>query len=242
MRWEDLGYLGHYLELRSGKEARGTRRASDFLRSTIHEFASKSVAFRQVTGMMPFSYRERATDSVLLPAATHNADAVLSQQPISRRRHRGHQFGFLDYLIFHRGVMILMEVKHSWFNLRTGRPTRGLRDRWEEAVDQVDRVDVGEIRHEYGSYGNRAFRIAMMVSPFWKGESDGHFENSKVDRDELPDLLNSIADRLRPTPNWCGIWSIPRPFQVTDYSEGRDKHFEYYPAVAFICHIHVRAG
>ena len=172
MSWEPLVPLAVFLRKSTVNDSRGTRSATYFLIFTVREFASRSVAFHDATRRLPFSYKERQTDFVLLPAAASISSAVLIQQPVRRHRGKSDKAGLLDYLIFHRKALILMEVKHSWFNLRTGKSTETLQDKWDDANDQANRVVTVDHRYAYSVYGNRAFRVAMLVSPFWKGASD----------------------------------------------------------------------
>lgn len=228
---------GRYCEGSDIRDARGTRKATDFLRLTTRQFAKRSLTFYEETNFWPFSYRERQTHSVLLPAASDIASGVLFEQPINRRWGRGASAGFLDYLVFHRKIMLLMEVKQAWVSVRTGKPSRSLIAGWRSAMRQIDRVETHDIKDEYRVYYNRVFRIAMMVAPYWRSGRRAEF-------DELPESLlttrlENIMDWLHPTPNWAAFWSLPPELQVKKF-HGEERHFEQYPGVAFLCHVHVR--
>lgn len=80
-----------------------------------------------------------------------------------------------------------------------------------------------------------------IVAPFWRGASRKQsLEDKRVEKDALVQHLETMKEKLDPEPNWSAIWSLPEPLQITDYSEGWEKHFEYYPGVAYLCYVHVR--
>ncbi|MEE9284069.1 MAG: hypothetical protein V3U49_08370 [Nitrososphaerales archaeon] len=171
MAWRPLYGRGALYELSSIGDGPGRRKARAFLNEIANEFTGRSKLFYDVMGWLPFTFRERQTHSILLPAIAAASQATVVELPIWRKYGRGKRHGFLDYWVYHKSVLYLLEVKHSFLSVRSGLTHKGSHDSWQEAIDQVDKIPLPLIRKDLDTPVDKIFRLALMVMPLWKSSS-----------------------------------------------------------------------
>lgn len=85
MSWEKIGKAGDLFEVNHLPSTKGMLQVSEFLSQVAQEFAQSCVTFEKVVGELPFIYRERQTQSILLPAIAKIAKAAFVEVPVSRK-------------------------------------------------------------------------------------------------------------------------------------------------------------
>lgn len=114
MSWETVRRVGYLLEKDALKDGVGIRKSRDFLQKVTKAFADISINYFDKTNELPFIYRERQINSVLLPAIAKVADAVFMEHPIKRRIKGESSHGWLDYWVLYGSTVFLIELKHAW--------------------------------------------------------------------------------------------------------------------------------
>jgi hypothetical protein len=235
MSWETIKRCGYWHEESYLEDGPGVRKATDLLRGIVKVFAKEASLFYWNVEELPFIDRERQIHSVMLPAIAKTSTAVFMEHPINRK-YRGFDpsHGWIDYWILHRDAVFLMELKHSWFSLRTKELTEGSRKRWKNAVEQIKSIPIDEAR-ELAHETSEIFLIAMIVMPFWEGSSN-KTKLELLEKEETLQLFSEeIMAKLRPKPNWGAIWSLHENLQ--EPQKLTNKWYEHYPAVSMLSFI-----
>jgi len=235
MKREVLRNAGYIFERDDLTDGIGIRKSREFLKELTKTFANSCVAFHGAVGQLPFVEKERQVHSALLPALSKIADAVMVEHPVSREngKQAENTHGWLDYWVLKEKQIFLIELKHAWFSVRTGKVRNDHHDTWTTATKQI--ASIGRSQLDNLSWADqRVIKIAMMIMPCFISSSAP--ENLKnFSGDDSKELLDSIIDGLdhpnNVKPNWSCLWSLHKnlrgPYQYSD------RH-ELYPAVAIV--------
>ena len=205
----------------------------------VTTFAKKNKGFHELVGWLPFTDRERQIHSVLLPSIAEISDLVYTEKLVSRARRRGSKFGFLDYWVYYRDIVLMMEVKKVFQGYGSSKLRSSTKERWKEVVDQVNSVGYDEIS-DMNVSADKNFRVAMMNLTLYQGSS---WKDSLgfVGEEVLQDF-DLVLDSLDPRPNWAMAWSLSRDLQEPiRYGERGDYYYETYPASLFLGLVRKRA-
>lgn len=171
MTWQTIRNAGHlfikdYLEDRL--DIRNTRK---FLQDLVKAFASSCVSYHDITGELPFIYRERQINSVLLPSIAKISDAVFAEQPVRRKNKQKINHGWLDYWVLYGRTTFLIELKHSWCSITSNTVRKETFNTWSTAIKQINSITQEQAK-ELAINKNNIVKIAIMVIPYYKGSTN----------------------------------------------------------------------
>lgn len=118
----------------------GIRNARKFLHDVSRTFAKSCVDYYNVTGELPFIYKERQAHSILFPAIAKVADAAFMEQPVTCKSKETNGYGWLDYWVSYGTTVFLIELKHSWQAGKSQRITKVAQESWQVALKQLERI------------------------------------------------------------------------------------------------------
>ena len=182
---------------------------------------------------LPFNYGERQIHTVLFPAFKKTAKIVFLEQPIKRKISNEDKIGWLDYWISHRKATYLIEIKHSFFSVKT----KNLKDKskWEKGIKQIQSITEKQAKELAHGNNDEIFRVLMMIIPFRNHSSD----ITKLTRVEKEDIFTifseDVIEELPKKPNWAAIWYLDDEINIEKYE--KEKWFEYFPALSILCYI-----
>ncbi|GAB6081915.1 hypothetical protein JCM30471_08290 [Desulfuromonas carbonis] len=188
-----------------------------FLNDLLQEFAKVSTELFNITGEMPFWYKERQLSSVLLPCFYNLGYGALQEIPTRRKPHgEDDSHGWLDYWV-QRGDkhVFLMEVKHGWLFLGSQLLSDRNMKSWNEAIAQLKKIKKNQ--RDLLFDGMAGHRVAFMVLPIWrtlkKAEEGKLYKNFPTPEEDLCSLADRILDTKNLDLDWMGIWSLPADMQ-----------------------------
>ena len=228
----NVGKIFFQDEMTGGSDIRYPRQ---FLADTAVAFAEGCKSYYDVTKEFQFAYGEKQVNSALLPAISKNADAVLLEQPISRKSNQNSSSGWLDYWVAYKSTVILIEVKHSWNAIRTNIVGKHLQKTWHGALAQLKGLEKREVK---GLAMNRsAFKMALLIVPFYASSNDMEKLVSKKE-DETQELFSSFVEKIKPAANWSCLWWLHENLQVkSTYQEGNSARYFLHPCVGMIAKV-----
>ena len=170
-------------------------------------------------GELPYQFRERQLDSIILPTLSRMCDgAVLAEMPIERKfRTNGEtskSAGRLDYWCIYKDYSFVIEVKHSKDTYTNCRSTPSIIiKRW----NVMTKYQLLTLQSELKNYIEPTKGIIRLGIQFINSESTQEYSDSlfKQYRNALPDILNRLCvdvsgTRARnPKPDFTGYWIPP---------------------------------
>jgi len=205
--------------------------AGKFLKDVVKEIAALSMQYYNKIDEFPFIYAERQFQSVLLPAMVKVADAVLAEQPVPRRIKGEVYSGRIDYWVYYRDLVFLMEVKHGWIASQLRKSTR---QKWKTQLGQLRSITKKEAR-ELGMDAGKVCKIALLVVPCYRLSQDEEKVVESVPTHKQVFELHRQFENLTPLPNWSAVWSFPNEEYVFDYVGG----YHIFPCVNFVAKIDI---
>lgn len=231
MDWVTLRGVGRMRTMDSVRDGKNMRKTRDLLQGVSRNFARGCVSYHDVVGEWPFVYGERQLHSILIPAIAKHADAVFLEQPISRKSIDAENHGWLDYWVLYRDVVFLIELKHAFFSIASGKLSDRQRKLWSQAIAQLEGISSSqaqEIAHAGG-----IVKIALMVLPFSRFSK--HESRMVVHGEsQMDQYISSVTGALDPHPDWACLWLLHEELQR--YEEVTDG-YEIYPAVCLTAKI-----
>ena len=99
--------------------------------------------------------------------------------------------------------MHLIELKFRRYSLKS-RSMDGLQKLWDEGYQQIKatRVPAGH----YGRH-RKLFKSTLLIVPIYKDGKVEH-ELDAEGRKNLLDLSRAVVSRLKPQPDWSGLWAL----------------------------------
>lgn len=199
------GKLIIYDQLEDGRGIRNLRR---FLKEMAVTYAKKCCSYTDVVGELPFTYRERQINSIMVPAIMAHADAALMEQPITRKSKKGLSHGWLDYWIIYKSSVFLIEVKHAWKAWDIDTVRQRTQDQWQKAAEQLIQIKKDEV--EGLAISRTAVKVALMVVPFYKSSTDVNKLNEFiVSIEEAEKKFMKLHSGFNPEPEWSCLWYLP---------------------------------
>lgn len=233
MSWKNIGKAGSLFEVNYLPSTEGMSQVSEFLSRVVQEFAQTCVTFEQVVGELPFTYRERQTQSVLLPAIAKVAQAAFVEVPVSRKIKRELRSGRLDYWVYYEPYVFLVEVKQSWQLIGSSKIRESTQGTWKKAFEQLKSISKAEAEG-LSFEDTKWLKIAMLIVPGYQASKNAE-ELKPVERKEVERSYRVVMDNLSPAPNWGCAWALPSELQsVTEYLDGRK---EIYPGVGIFTNV-----
>lgn len=241
MTWQTLRNAGYLMEIDNLKDGPGIRNTRNFLQNLAKTFVSSCIHYYDKTGELPFIYRERQINSIILPSIAKVSDAVFMEQPIKRQNKQKFSQGWLDYWVLYGTTALLIELKHSWCSVKSNKVRKVTQGAWSTAIKQLDNIT--EEQAEDLSITSNTVKIAMMVVPFYKASTKK--ENlTPIPKEGIMEihcnLVNKITSEPKYKPNWSCIWSLHEKIQKpVQYDDGR---YELYPCVSILVRVNNDVG
>lgn len=235
MRWEEMGKAGSLLEINHLSPAKKMVLVAKFLLQVSQEFARSCVTFEQATGELPFIYRERQTQSILLPAIAKVGKAAFVEVPVQRKIKRDLRSGRLDYWVYYKQFVFLIEVKQSWQAIRSAKMRKNTQKAWKMAFEQLKSISKTEA-DELNLENTKVLKIAMLVAPGYQASQQAE-KLKPMERKEVKRSYQVVTDNLSPPPNWSCVWALPPQLQkqtIIHYFDGRK---EIYPGVGIFTNV-----
>jgi hypothetical protein len=224
--------------------------ATDMLHDTIMNFAQTSIFFHSIEKYHPSFYSEKSLASLLLPsmAGDNRTYAVTAEYPIKRKRSK---FSWVDYWVFCRRGLFLVETKHTWVNSGTGNFRKTAQDKWKKAIDQTDSVPRNEIWNDLKEHGHDVSTMDCYRVPLLIGVFIDSTKNEKMNwRECWPDTTRkeklvqghkNMRKGLNPQPNWSALWVLNENLEGP-YDREKSGLGWIYPAVGFSAYVHIRSS
>lgn len=206
------------------------RKSRDFLNKVARTFALSCCKYFDTTGELPFIYRERQINSILLPSISKVANATFMEHPIMRE---GRAYGWLDYWAFYGNTTLLIEVKHAWFSISSKKVRKTTKGAYSAALKQLDMISPAVAR-DLSYLGDNIVKIALIVIPFYKQSMNITRLTTITAKDDVEAIYNRLLTGLSPTLNWSCIWLLHERLQKP--VEYGDRH-EIYPLVGLVAQI-----
>lgn len=233
MSWKNVGKAGKLFEVNHLPSTEEMSQVSEFLSRVTQEFARSCVTFEQAVGELPFVYRERQTQSILLPAIAKVANAAIVELPVSRKVKREVRSGRLDYWVYYEPNVLLLEVKQSWQLIGGSKIRKGTQAAWTQALKQLKSISKAEAEG-LSFEDSKWLKIAMLVLPGYQASKEAE-KLKPVELKEIERSYQVVMDRLLPPPNWSCMWALPAELQrVTEYWNERK---EIYPGVGIFVRV-----
>lgn len=231
--WQSINKAGSTLITDHLQDAPAIRNARIFLSDMAVAFAKECVSYYDIVGEFQFMYRERQLHSALVPAIAKVADAILMEQPVSRKFKNISSHGWLDYWVAYHSSIFLIEIKHSWNAIKTENLRSSTQELWKEALEQLKEIPQTDVKNiSFGSSSQA--KVALMVVPFYQASKDENkLQNYK--KEETAEIYKQFLKEIKPAPDWSFLWHLHKDLQVTyEYVEQR---FELYPCVSMIAKV-----
>lgn len=188
---------------------------------------------------LPYTYRERQLDSVLLPALSKLCNSmVFAELPVNRecnnrRFHVEKSSGRLDYWCLYKDFSFVIELKHSYDCFTTPKTReRTITERWIKMNEQLQSLEK-EIKY-YEENTKGVIRIGLHIMTSYSDKTP----NNQLYRDFLDSIpltferIQKDLSKRYPSikPNLMICWKIPKKIVFKD----REKTFPGLWAVAKI--------
>jgi hypothetical protein len=224
---------GYFYEANRLATVSGSKKIRTFLRTSAIEFLRVCVQYHRIINELPFIYRERQIQSLLLPSLAKVTRAVIAEQPIRRKIGKKVISGRIDYWVFYEPYVFLIESKQSWQSVSSKRTRKDTKRAWSAALEQLKSISRNEM--EQLSYSTKHIaRIALIIVPCYQASKHKdklipHSEEAAID------ILNTLSGTLKPAPNWSAVWAIHKRLQTNhEYEKERN---EIYPFLAFLARV-----
>lgn len=235
MEWKTIKNVGRICENNELKGP-GSLKVTKFLQEITHRFAKTCIAYYDATDELPFIYRERQLHSILLPSIAHIANAVLVEQPITRKSKDSSGHGWVDYWVQYKKDVLLIELKHSWFNVSSQKTFAVTKKAWDKSIEQLEKVTWSEAFNM--ALGSRfVAKVAMLIVPFYQTSNDkNNLEFPNIER--IDEMHLSLINQFSSTPNWSCIWQLHNRLQKKYILS--DGSYEIYPCVGILAKVDVK--
>lgn len=227
MTWKTIRNAGYVLEQNALAQKYIMGKARTFLREITDTFIRSCANYFDEVEELPFIYRERQIQSILLPAIAKVADAAFVEQPINRKSKQGSQKGRIDYWVLYQKYVFLIELKHSWMSVASKRIRGDTNQAWSEVLHQLKSISKSEA-DSLCLYSKKIAKIGMMIVPCFQSAKDKN-KLTPYDKSSAISVFEILIKSLRPTPNWSCVWTLHERLQtVHEYAGSRN---EIYPFV-----------
>ena len=168
---------------------------------------------------LPYTYRERQLDSVLLPALSKLCNSmVFAELPVKRKCNNRNfnieeSSGRLDYWCIYKGYSFVIELKHSYDCFTTPNTREGVvTERWLKMNEQLQSLDK-EIKH-YEENTKGVIKIGLHIITSYSDKAPNNQLYLQF-QDSIPMTFERMQKDLckRKTslkPNLMICWKIPK--------------------------------
>ena len=225
--------VGHFYEENHLALRNGNAKIRSFLRSSAVQFLRTCARYHRAIDELPFIFRERQIQSVLLPSIAKVSDAVVVEHPIRRIIGKKVSSGRIDYWVFYKPYVFLIESKQAWQSVRSEGVLKDTIQAWATALEQLRSIPRKEIE-QLSLSADHIARVALLIVPCYQASL---FKNRLIPHSEeaAKNILNTVSKALKPTPNWAAVWAIDKRLQTHhEYEKGRN---EIYPFVGFFARV-----
>lgn len=202
----------------------GIRNSRDFLTKLSIEFAKKSRNYFNITGDLPYIYREQQLHSIIIPILDNIADAHLAECPTDRTKgSEVSSHGWIDYWVKYGNTIFLIELKHSYHGLSN---TSGFRKKslqeWETANEQLKNIP-NHIDFKINPQDN-VVKIALQFNTTYTGSKEEHYRSFKNCIDIGIQIKEILAnDDLE--PNFISNWHVHQDMLIEyEYMNGVERY------------------
>jgi hypothetical protein len=231
--WHTIENAGYVARMSRLPQEPRMQSAETFLQSITETFAQKCIKFYNLVGQLPFIYRERQIQSILLPAIDKVARAVMVELPVRRERIEGVFSGRLDYVVFYEEFVFLIELKFAWISASKQEIRKETKEAWLDARRQLKAISKSEVT-DRGYDPEKFLKIALLVVPCYKSSKD-QGKLKFMNESKAIEIHKTLVSNLNPMPNLSCIWALDESLQkVHEYAGGRK---EIYPCVAFLTEV-----
>lgn len=230
MNWRTIRNCGYLYAEGNFVDGTGMRNGRAFLNEISEVFPKLCTRYFDQVGELPFVFKERQINSIILPAIARVADAVLSEQPVERIYGDGKSYtGHIDYWVLYGTTVFLVELKHSWLSTRTLAMTEKADTKWKTAIEQINSItpDVA-MNLAYGKLN--PVKVALMVLPFYV--SCNHDRKLELMGQEHGREIRDILKGLEPDGNFISIWNLHGRLQGPFIYENKKEIYPYLAMVA----------
>ncbi|MHB8986737.1 MAG: hypothetical protein ACYC38_12550 [Eubacteriales bacterium] len=234
MTWETIRNAGYLLKKDDLKDGVGIRKSREFLYKVTKAFAFNSINYFDKVGELPFIYRERQINSILLPSIAKVSDAVFAEHPIKRRTKGESSHGWIDYWVMFGSTVFLVELKHAWCSTTSNVVRKVTRKAWQKAIDQLKKIPDTEVK-SLSIVGGNLVKMALVIVPFYQASKNRNKLVQITDKDEVEEIHDGLVTGLTPPPDWSCIWLLhDRLQEPVGYGDGT---YEIYPCVGIIARV-----
>lgn len=180
---------------------------------------------------LPFVAREKQLRSVVDISLAKIVD-VFSCEALVGRKHNGPNkkvedgHGWVDCWSIYRDYAFLIELKHRYMSIRSGKVRNSLSEEWVNAKQQIRTISKEDMSY-YSRSTKGLVRCALLIVPHYVTVTAHEQPDSNV-KENHSKLINDLK------PNWSTLWST-HPDMTIDHKyndDGKDR-FEKYFAVSF---------
>jgi hypothetical protein len=197
-----------------------------FLEKLFTKFVKKSKAYFDVTGELPYIYRERQLHSIIVPILDSISDAILVECPTSRK-YRGYDpsHGWIDYWVKYGNTIFLIELKHSYHGLKSQKLREQSVKEWNTANDQLKQVSNRDLPDFKVDENDIVVKMALQFNVTYTTASKKTFSMEECDDIGENILMKSFGKKLK--PNFLASWFVPEEMQKEFYWDSSDEKYPY---------------
>jgi len=217
----DIGQIEFYDEIEDGI---GSRTSREFLKQLFVDFSKKCRTYFDVTGDLPYIYREQQIHSVLVPVIDNIADAILVECP-TNRKDRGYDpsHGWIDYWVKYGNTIFLIELKHSYNGLKSNGFKEKSKEEWKTANKQLKQIPKKDIDDFKINKKNNVVKIALQFNTTYTTAKDNNFSFTECENIGKKIMRSLDVNLLK--PNFIAHWHIHKDMQVEyNYTNGTEKY------------------
>lgn len=133
---------------------------NNFFNKVFRDVIKIDTQYNKFTSDHTFAYKERQLNTSLLPALQMNANAILHEQPIKRKRKETE--GRIDFWICKKNYDIFLEVKHGYQNKKL--INKNIKDKWKEITNQLNKIKKRSVNERKTLEHNLVYTIGLL---FW---------------------------------------------------------------------------
>jgi hypothetical protein len=229
--------LGEFRSTQTLPEGLGRNKVSGMLAEVTRHLARRSKQFHSQTDELPFVYGEKQLHSVLFPAFDALGGVTFMEQKMARRSpaEKPGGYGWVDYWIDHRNVVLLVEVKHGFVaQTSSGTPNSSVRSAWCTCLHQIGGVVRTGARSIIAD-GQTAWAIGLMVVAHYRGvertDDMPEWDSCWSAHTKLVKAMGKVKGASVRPVNWHGLWRLNSTLAETTYDEKPPRR---YPAVSLI--------
>lgn len=217
----NIGEIEFYDEIEDGI---GSRNSREFLTQLFIDFSKKCRAYFDVTGDLPYIYREQQIHSVLVPVIDNIADAILVECPTNRKE-RGYEssHGWIDYWVKYGNTIFLIELKHSYNGLKSNGFKEKSQEEWKTANKQLKQIPKKDIDDFKINKKDNVVKIALQFNTTYTTAKDNTF--SFTDCENIGKKIMRSLDKNSLKPNFIAHWYIHEDMHVEyNYIKGTEQY------------------